>query len=221
MQAQTNQHFIAISTRIRPLTSSRPTCVYLPPPFGAQPSKWFGLLLNMPFLGSFLNGCLRYSTSYGDLCSHSILGELRESTVAFAERNPEIPALRSATLWGDAEDTVAHATYRYDTSRIAPGRNHITVCKPDNTYLLPLSFVRHRVQRSAFITLNLPTDSVLRKDIRTSPVSAVVSGLFERYHACAFLEERVGSLLAPQLVTFQSPKLVAYGITEECRFSRQ
>ena len=72
-----------------------------------------------------------------------ILTAIRDHTEFYSARYSQLSALRADVLWGDKEAVVQVGNYRDDSrSRFAPGHDHVSVCKTDPDYLLPVQFTR-------------------------------------------------------------------------------
>lgn len=110
---------------------------------GARPSRLLGWL-DSSLIGSVLRPFFRASVAYNDMSPGSeSLTAIRDHTEFYSEHYPDLTALRAAILWGDKEAVVQVGNYRNDArNRFAEGHDHVSVCKPNLAYLLPMEFTR-------------------------------------------------------------------------------
>lgn len=117
--------------------------LFAPAIFGYRPAGILGIVANLPLLGRCIDSVLRYSPAYEDMQMTELL-ELRTRVEAAARKYPEFTALRAAVLWGENEHLLKAGSFDCDsTYPSATGKDHRTVCKPDDGYTLPLEFVCH------------------------------------------------------------------------------
>lgn len=117
--------------------------LFAPALMGARPSRLLGWL-DASLIGRPLRPFFQASVAYNDMRSGSeILTAIRDHTEFYSARYSQLSALRADVLWGDKEAVVQVGNYRDDSrSRFAPGHDHVSVCKPDPDYLLPVQFTR-------------------------------------------------------------------------------
>ena len=99
----------------------------------------------MPLLWLLCRIRLHASSAYNDLQESSqILTDTRKRTEEFVSQQPdELRALRAYVLWANPENIVVTERYTTDYSSCsADGTNHLSVCKPDDTYQIPWRFVQ-------------------------------------------------------------------------------
>jgi hypothetical protein len=117
--------------------------LFAPALMGARPSRLLGWL-DASLIGAPLRPFFKASVAYNDMSSGSeILTAVRDHTEFYSARYPKLTALRANVLWGDKEAIVQVGNYRDDSrSRFAQGHDHVSVCKPEPDFLLPLQFTR-------------------------------------------------------------------------------
>lgn len=119
--------------------------LFAPAIWGSLVSGWKGILLRSPILGDLLEPYLHSVPAYQQLKHDSpLLTEIRRRTVELAKDLPSVRALRARNVFGANDDCVCMEALETDPPAVyEQGRTHIDICKPNDEYLMPLSFVRH------------------------------------------------------------------------------
>jgi len=119
--------------------------LFSPASAGFRAAGFLGLLRACP--GWFgVDMYLRRSSAFEDLQpSSEFLKATRERTERLVSLDSSVFAsLRPRIVWANPDNVVL--AERYDTDSVeefAHGRSHVDVCKPDDAYRLPWSFVEH------------------------------------------------------------------------------
>ena len=104
---------IGLSSRIRPRLKADKLlqanlCLFAPALFGALVCGWKGVILRSPVLGDLVECYPSKSPAYKQLqASSPILKEIRDETVDFANKFPEVAALRARNLFGTQDTEVS------------------------------------------------------------------------------------------------------------------
>jgi hypothetical protein len=117
--------------------------LFAPAISGARPARLLGLALRLGGIGALARAVLGASPSYAYMRPETgLLGDLREKTEELARRFPDLRAFSADVLWAERDDVVEDRDYFCDRTRgRAPGKNHVTVCKPTGDYRQPLDLV--------------------------------------------------------------------------------
>jgi hypothetical protein len=119
------------------------TRLFSPESAGFRPSGPLGQIKATP-LWLFCGMKLKGSSAFNDLQEGSqILTETRKRTEDLVNQHlNELDALRADILWANPENIVVTERYTTDQpSCSVDGTNHLSVCKPDDTYQIPWQFV--------------------------------------------------------------------------------
>lgn len=128
----------------RPPLLGAETRLFSPASAGFRPSGLLGQINAIPLLWRLCLMKLQGSSAFNDLQEGSqILTETRKRTEEFVSQQPsELGALRARILWANPENIVVTERYTTDYSPCsADGTDHLSVCKPDDTYQIPWQFV--------------------------------------------------------------------------------
>jgi hypothetical protein len=123
--------------------------LFAPAHHGANVAGWAGALLNLlsacKYLGPVIDAVRGHSSADYDLSPNSpFLAQLRGDTEKFASIFPSPPALVARSYFGEEDRIVCIGEYQTDLkSVLVPGKNHITICKPNRGYLEPFGYVSH------------------------------------------------------------------------------
>lgn len=122
--------------------------LFAPAIAGFRPAGFLGILVKLPGVGQIVQAFLNNWAGYQDLAPDSeLLKALKSETERAARKNPS-SALRADILWG-YKDRVVHPTkYENDAEEFVE-KDHVSVCKPIDEFLLPLEFVARTPVRSA------------------------------------------------------------------------
>ena len=121
--------------------------LFAPAIAGFRPAGFLGILMKFPGIGQILQAFLNNSAGYQDLASDSeLLKVLRSETERAASKNPS-SALRADILWG-YRDRVVHPTKYEDDTEEFVDKDHVSVCKPMDEFLLPIEFIARSYVRS-------------------------------------------------------------------------
>ena len=116
--------------------------LFAPAHLGVLSAGRLGLARSIPGVSWFVESFLRCNPLYQNLQPGSpILVDLRRETedVYKAER---IPACKALSIFGQHEEIVFTGKYAHDEQpQIVPDKNHVSVCKPNFEYQIPLGFV--------------------------------------------------------------------------------
>ncbi|MBV9161259.1 MAG: hypothetical protein JO281_06845 [Pseudonocardiales bacterium] len=120
------------------------TRLFSPASAGFLPSGWLGHIKAFPSLWRLFLLMLQGSSSFNELQEGSqILTNTQKRTEELLEKQPdELRGLRARILWANPDNIVV--TERYNTDHppcSIDGTNHLSVCKPGNTYQIPWQFV--------------------------------------------------------------------------------
>jgi hypothetical protein len=115
--------------------------LFSPASAGFRAAGFLGLVRATP-LWHAVHMYLARSSAYADLQPGSpVLTNLRERTEGLAGE-PEFQALRSRTLWANPENVVLAERYETDfPDEFSHGKDHASVCKPNDRYESPWTFV--------------------------------------------------------------------------------
>ncbi len=114
--------------------------LFAPAHSGVSVSGKYGALLEIA--GSLGKGVLQHSTMAADLASISpLISNLRPKTERMARVLLNVSALVAEIVWGKDDKIVYMDKFDCDNDIFVPGQDHISVCKPSRSYLLPLQFV--------------------------------------------------------------------------------
>lgn len=116
--------------------------LFSPASAGFRPAGFIGFLRALTGVWGLAELRLRMSSAYWDLQPDSslIVDTRRETEELFARTG--LTALQARILWANPDNVVRAEEYAIDPYRnSAHGRNHITVCKPDGSYVRPWLFV--------------------------------------------------------------------------------
>src|ERR1019366_1545656 len=115
--------------------------LFSPALFGYMPTGLLGILAPFPGIGAVINSVLNASAAYQDLNDlYMLLAPLQHDTEKLAE-STTYQAFRAHILWSREDHIVKQGRYKCDTREFVDGRTHITICKPDRDYTLPLIIV--------------------------------------------------------------------------------
>lgn len=128
----------------RPSLLGAKTRLFSPASAGFSPSGRLGQITAIPLLWRLFLIKLQGSSAFNDLQEGSqILTNTRKRTEELAsQQSDQLCGLRAHVLWANPENIVV--TERYDTDYTeysAEGTNHLSVCKPADTYQIPWQFV--------------------------------------------------------------------------------
>ena len=76
-----------------------------------------------------------------ELSGGPLIQQLMDDTNHFAERYPELRALRARIAWAESDDIVTALPYRYDAEVTFLGTEHLSVCKPTRRFVTPFKFI--------------------------------------------------------------------------------
>jgi hypothetical protein len=113
---------------------------FAPALFGYAPSGLLGVLTNFPGIGSAIDAVLAASPAYQDLKDLEMLMTLRQETEDLA-KSTTYQAFHAHILWSRRDQIVKQGKYNCDSTEFVDDRTHITVCKPDGRYTLPITLV--------------------------------------------------------------------------------
>ena len=131
--------------------------LFAPATFGAEPSGFLGILVrslrSVALFGPLIDPFLQSNTIVRQLQAESKkLSHLREATERLA-RTGRYPALIAHVLFGENEQLVERDKLELDELEVpAVGKDHWSVCKPNQAYRQPIEFVasgRSRVKRQS------------------------------------------------------------------------
>lgn len=122
--------------------------LFAPAHCGASISGKYGALLEIA--GSLGRGVLQHSTMAVDLAPVSpLISNLRPKTERMARLLSNVTALFAQILWGRDDKIVYMDKFDCDHDTFVPGQDHVSVCKPNLSYRLPLQFVFHGSKTAA------------------------------------------------------------------------
>jgi hypothetical protein len=118
--------------------------LFAPAFWGSLISGYKGLLLRTPVLRDLIEPLLHTSAAYKQLSATSpLLMDLRDRTVALADKYPDLRAFRAKNLFGSRDATISAEALATDPpAEYEPEHNHVSICKPTLGYLRPLTFVK-------------------------------------------------------------------------------
>jgi pimeloyl-ACP methyl ester carboxylesterase len=120
--------------------------LFAPAMHGVKPSGWFGLayhlLREIREVEPWFKAAMESQTIVRQLMSDSDkIARLRARTEELA-RTTRHPALIATVVYGEDEHIVERDKYELDDIEVpVPGRDHRSICKPDDQYRNPLNFV--------------------------------------------------------------------------------
>ncbi len=121
--------------------------LFSPAIFGFRPAGFLGLMLETS-AGCALAWRLRMSSSFLDLKPGSvILKETRERTEAFAMQAVDFSSQHPKILWANPDNVII--TERYNTDPVSDSirKTHVSICKPNDSYLAPWKFAQFGSKR--------------------------------------------------------------------------
>ncbi len=122
--------------------------LFAPAHCGASISGKYGALLEIA--GSLGKGVLQHSTMAVDLAPASpLISNPRPKTERMAKRLSNVGALFAQILWGRVDKIVYMDKFDCDYDSFVPAQDHISVCKPNLNYRLPLEFIFHGSKAAA------------------------------------------------------------------------
>jgi hypothetical protein len=98
------------------------------------------VLTNFPGIGNVIDAVLKASPAYQDLKDLEMLATLQQETEQLA-KSTIYHAFHAQILWSRRDNIVKQGKYSYDSAEFVEDRTHITICKPDGHYTLPVSLV--------------------------------------------------------------------------------
>jgi pimeloyl-ACP methyl ester carboxylesterase len=118
--------------------------LFSPASAGFLPSGQLGHIKAFPLLWRLCLLMLQGSSAFNELQEGSqILTNTQKRTEKFLSEQPdELRGLRARILWANPDHIVVTERYNTDYPPCSvDGANHLSVCKPDNTYQIPWQFV--------------------------------------------------------------------------------
>jgi hypothetical protein len=128
----------------RPPLLEAETRLFSPASAGFRPSGRLGQIKATPLLWLFCRMKLQGSSAFNDLQEGSqiLTGTQKRTEEFISQYANELCALRACVLWANPENIVVTERYTSDhCSCSADGTNHLSVCKPNDTYQIPWRFV--------------------------------------------------------------------------------
>jgi hypothetical protein len=128
----------------RPPLLEAETRLFSPASAGFRPSGRLGQIKATPLLWLFCRIKLQGSSAFNDLQEGSqiLIGTQKRTEEFLSQYSNELCALRACILWANPENIVVTERYTSDhCSCAADGTNHLSVCKPSDTYQIPWRFV--------------------------------------------------------------------------------
>jgi len=128
------------SSKDASILSDARLALFSPANGGFVPTGPLGFIRAVGIWGA-IEALARTSPAYNDLAGRtSRLEDLRIRTEEVSAE-PGARALRAQIVWGDPDGVVATTRYDRDRESWARGRSHMKVCKPNENYDVPWSFV--------------------------------------------------------------------------------
>jgi pimeloyl-ACP methyl ester carboxylesterase len=132
----------------RVLTGSNPIskaklALFAPAISGVNPSRFWGMLLELRPINWFALPFLKGSLAYRDMSTPLYYNDVMNKTVKARETHPGHTALWAQMRFGADEDVVTPVEWPDDDKEEPeePGKDHLSICKPKGSYDRPLTFV--------------------------------------------------------------------------------
>jgi hypothetical protein len=116
--------------------------LFAPAQGGARIAGLIGLAARAPVLRDIVDLFRGRSPSFQELSpEQQLLSVLRDNTNYYADRYPELTALRASIAWAHHDDIVTAISYRHDAEITVRDTNHKTICKPWDKFPAPFYFL--------------------------------------------------------------------------------
>jgi hypothetical protein len=117
-------------------------CLFAPAQGGARLADLVGVASNIIGVRGLVNLYRGKSPTFQELEGGSlVLSSIMNDTNFYADRYPEIPALRARIAWAHHDSIVSAVPYRCDSTMTVLDTDHMSVCKPHPKFRVPFDIM--------------------------------------------------------------------------------
>jgi len=102
-----------------------------------------GVLASTPVIANLI----RAFAAKSSMAAESVSVSGTRTITELLARNYDLPCFKAHVLWANKDQVVVSEEYLFDhaCANVPPRTNHVNICKPNDRYLLPMTFIENGV----------------------------------------------------------------------------